>query len=522
VQKEKGYELFQLRDMNELSGSLKLTNLENATGKYQALESKIYQKFYLKELHFVWRSENEMDADDSLHLEVLEGLMPPPQLEGITFEGYKSATYPSWLLEGSYFENLQSFGLVNCCVLEGLPLDTKFFQDCTKLLLDNVPNLKTLPCLPAGLTHLSVIKCPLLMFITNEELEQHDQWENLTKTEHLASRFALIWEVASESCTKKALHVEHSYLTRLMPHMDHDISKHLQTIESALEERDVLMKENVIKAWLCCQEQRIRLIHEKSTEQLLLPPSGLNELHLSSCNITDGALTVCLGVLNSLRFLALEQIMTLTTLPSEEIFRQGTKLEFLSIRSCRCLRSLGGLRAAASLSNLKLLSCPSLELARGADFMPLSIENFHVFDCMFEAEIFCSDLRNLKNVGLANCRSMASMSVGHLTSLESFSLYHMPDLCIIEGSSSLQLHHVHLINVRKLTADCISQFHVKTSLYVSSYTAQPHDLSQRFCSPSVSLLKEARSNQFHLKNRQISPLLRALDYVAVKWHPYQI
>jgi hypothetical protein len=424
--------------------------------------------------------------------------MPPPQLEGLTFEGYKSATYPSWLLEGSYFENLQSFGLVNCCVLEGLPLDTMLFRDCSKLLLDNVPNLKILPCLPAGLTHLSVIKCPMLMFITNDELEQHHQRENLMKIEHLASRFALIWEIdsISLSCTKKALHVEHSDLTRLMPQMDHDISKHLQTIESALKERDeVLMKENVIKAWLCCQEQRIRLIHEKSTGQLLVPPSGLNELHLSSCNLTDGALTVCLGVLNSLRFLALEQIMTLTTLPSEEIFRQRTMLEFLSIRSCWCLRSLGGLRAAASLSELKLLSCPSLELTRGADFMPLSIENFHVFDCMFEAEIFCSDLRNLKHVGLANCRSMASMSVGHLTSLESFSLYHMPDLCVLEGLSSLQLHHVHLINVPKLTADCISQFHVKTSLYVSSSILLNHMISDKDSAALVFLSLERCKEQ---------------------------
>lgn len=32
--------------------------------------------------------------------------------------------------------------------------------------------------------------------------------------------------------------------------------------------------------------------------------------------------------------------------------------------------------------------------------MPLPIEHFHVFCCMFEAEIFCNDLQNPKNVGL--------------------------------------------------------------------------------------------------------------------------
>lgn len=105
-------------------------------------------------------------------------------------------------------------------MLEGLPLDTKLNQDCSKLLLDT--NLKILPCLSEGLTHLSAIKCPLLMFIPSDELEQHYQRENLMKIEHLvASRFPLIWEV--DSMSHKALHVEHSSLTQLMPQMNHGI-----------------------------------------------------------------------------------------------------------------------------------------------------------------------------------------------------------------------------------------------------------------------------------------------------------
>jgi hypothetical protein len=140
-------------------------------------------------LSLVWSSENDIDVADSLHLEILEGLMPPPQLKGLKFEGYKSATYPSWLLEGSYFEHLESFGLVNCCALEGLPPDTELIRNCSKLLLDSVPNLKTLPCLPAVLTHLSISGCPLLMFITTDEMEQNDQRDskNMMGKEQLAS-----------------------------------------------------------------------------------------------------------------------------------------------------------------------------------------------------------------------------------------------------------------------------------------------------------------------------------------------
>uniref|UniRef100_A0A0A9GH27 Rx N-terminal domain-containing protein n=1 Tax=Arundo donax TaxID=35708 RepID=A0A0A9GH27_ARUDO len=196
------------------------------------------------------------------------------------------------------------------------------------------------------------------MFVTNDKLEQQAQRENMMRADHLASHLALIWEVDSGSDIMEVLSEEHSSLKQLMALMGDDISEHLQIIESALKERDeVSDKENIIKAWLCCHEQRIQLLHGRRIRLPLVPPSGLCKLRLSSCSITDGALAICLGGLTSLRFLKLTQIMTLTSLPSEGIFQHLTRLDWLIIDSCWCLRSFGVLQAATSLFIVRFLSC---------------------------------------------------------------------------------------------------------------------------------------------------------------------
>ncbi|CAD6268644.1 unnamed protein product [Miscanthus lutarioriparius] len=430
VQKKEGYELRQLKNLNQLHGSLRIKNLENATGKDEALESKLYQKKHLEVLKFVWSCQNDMDATDNSHLDILEGLRPPPQLSGLTIKGYKSATYPRWLLEGSYFENLGSFGLASCSLLEGLPPDTELLRHCSRLHIKNVPNLKKLSYLPAGLTKLSIHRCPLLIFITNNELLQHDLRENIMNINDLASKLASMWEVDSGSHIRRVLSKDCSSLKQFMTLMDDDISQHLQIIGSALHEGDIIsVKENIVKAWLFCHEQRIRVVYGRTMEMPLVLPSGLCELSLSSCSITDEALAICLGRLISLETLELKYNMVLTALPSEEVFEHLTKLDVLKLQGCWCLKSLGGLRAAPSLSILYCTDCPSLELTRGAELMQLNVaRHLSIHGCILAADSFINVLPHLKSLSIDVCRSSPSLSIAHLTSLETLSLWGLPDL----------------------------------------------------------------------------------------------
>nr|AAK27507.1 rust resistance protein Rp1-kp3 [Zea mays] len=488
VQKKQGYELRQLKDLNELGGSLHVQNLENVIGKDEALASKLYLKSRLKELTLEWSSENGMDAMNILHLDVLEGLRPPPQLSKLTIKGYKSDTYPGWLLERSYFKNLERFELNNCSLLEGLPPDTELLQHCSRLRIKIVPNLKELSNLPAGLTDLSIDWCPLLMFITNNELGQHDLRENIiTKADDLASKLALMWEVDSGKEVRSVLSKDYSSLKQLMTLMiDDDMSKHLQIIETGLEEGDkVWMKENIIKAWLFCHEQRIRFTYGRAMELQVVLPLGLCKLSLSSCNIIDEALAICLEGLTSLATLELEYDMALITLPSEEVFQHLTKLDMLVLSGCLCLKSLGGLRAAPSLSSFYCWECPSLELARGAELMPLNLaRELNILGCILAADSFINGLPHLKHLSIDVCRSSPSLSIGHLTSLESLRLNGLPDLYFVEGLSSLHLKHLRLVDVANLTAKCISQFRVQESLTVSSSVLLNHMLmAEGFTAP---------------------------------------
>ncbi|VAI94393.1 unnamed protein product [Triticum turgidum subsp. durum] len=109
--------------------------------------------------------------------------------------------------------------------------------------------------------------------------------------------------------------------------------------------------------------------------------------------------------------------------------------------------------------------------------MPFSLEKLDIRHCVVAADFFSSDLPHLKDLSMRWCRSSASLSIGHLTSLQRLSLRNLQDLCFLEGLSSLQLSSAQFVHVPNLNMKFISQLRVKNNLHVSSSVMLNHMLS---------------------------------------------
>jgi len=120
-------------------------------------------------------------------------------------------------------------------------------------------------------------------------------------------------------------------------------------------------------------------------------------------------------------------------------------------------------------------------------------ERLTIRGCILPTDSFINGFPHLENLRIYGCRSSPSLSIGHLTSLESLHLVCLPDLCSLEGLSSLHLKYLGLVDVPNLTAKHISQFRVQEELTVSSSVLLNHMLmAEGFRVPSYLCLHDCK------------------------------
>ncbi|PPD74422.1 hypothetical protein GOBAR_DD28656 [Gossypium barbadense] len=133
VGSKKGHRVKELGSLNELSGELRISNLEDVIDKQDANRANMHCKDKLCKVIFEWSWGNDNDK------EVMEGLQPHTNLQ----------TFPSWMFRpvGNsntgllLLDNLIELEFINCINCESLP-PLGQLHNLQFLKLENLTNVK--------------------------------------------------------------------------------------------------------------------------------------------------------------------------------------------------------------------------------------------------------------------------------------------------------------------------------------------------------------------------------------------
>ncbi|KAJ3708325.1 hypothetical protein LUZ61_012030 [Rhynchospora tenuis] len=120
IQRDLGHKITELKEMQELRGSLRVHNLENIDNGEEACQAKLKEKKYLTELRFSWDDHLSSTPPD-VSVDVLESACPPPFIQQLDIIGYNGTRCPTWLSDNLSLSCLKSLYLRDWLGLESLP-----------------------------------------------------------------------------------------------------------------------------------------------------------------------------------------------------------------------------------------------------------------------------------------------------------------------------------------------------------------------------------------------------------------
>lgn len=114
-----GRRISELKVMNQLSGTLSIKGIANVQSMAEAVEARLADKKYIKELVLEWQESECIlrSADNG----VLKALCPPPRIECLKVQGFGGDVFPSWL-NPEDLPAVRSLQLVDCGSLKQMVL----------------------------------------------------------------------------------------------------------------------------------------------------------------------------------------------------------------------------------------------------------------------------------------------------------------------------------------------------------------------------------------------------------------
>ncbi|KAM0894954.1 hypothetical protein ACQ4PT_024150 [Festuca glaucescens] len=122
VRKTSEFSVKQLRELNQLRGSISICYLDDVGSQQEAIEARISDKVHLNALHLSWSgvSKTAQRVHSKNKLPILEDLKPHAGLINLRITEYRQHI-PSWLSNNVHITSLQSLHLDSCFCWETIP-----------------------------------------------------------------------------------------------------------------------------------------------------------------------------------------------------------------------------------------------------------------------------------------------------------------------------------------------------------------------------------------------------------------
>ncbi|XP_078175704.1 putative disease resistance RPP13-like protein 1 [Carex rostrata] len=410
ARKERGYELHQLENLNQLRGRMRITGLENVGSTADAVKANLGNKKHLQELEFEWTSDesntNNVACLSTQHVELLEALHPHPKISALTLKGFGGDRFPNWFLSQNSLKHLRSLILMDCSKVDEISSIHESLPSCTTLILQGFKNLKKIPTFPPNLSSLEISNRPQLSYFSGNDL--------LEKEERNQSK--------------------------------HEVVK--QIVE-CLKQEDVLLPRNFesnVKLFFLSVKHRLEAAFDDSPDPVLdewaeiLTFDPLNKDY-SRDQLLDGWVMFMHYHIEKMFKKNEESKLTITSLPPKEVLCLLKNLQSLTIKGCYLLSSLGGIGALTSLIVLELDGC--LNLITSNEPLPSSLERLKFSDCpnvdVIIAESNLPVLCSLEIWYIMFKKLRGVLRVGHLPSLKELTVVGLDGR--LEGLNSLTALH---------------------------------------------------------------------------------
>ncbi|KAJ6825367.1 putative disease resistance RPP13-like protein 1 isoform X1 [Iris pallida] len=361
---KKRFGIGQLKNLQQLRGTLSICNLENVKDKAEASEALLKEKKHVESLELQWERWS-LERDGSMDEGVLEGLQPHPNLGALKLYGYNGVRLPKWTRDdGSlsssdlYFidlERLHSLEIVYCRSLQQIPSLPRMLG---RLVIQGCENLSEVPLLPLGLRELTVHGCPKLVQLqppVSSRLEELDLEDCGDGVETMLSDMSLLCKDGENGSSSNS---------------------NIQGVGFVLRKlrigRCSILGEN--EKELCLDKLMTSLTHLELTglpwlTSLLLGPNltALEDVTIENCeNLRSIGNSLVLS--SSLKSLCITDCPRLAVQQQQQGDDQywggGVLMERLYVTGCPELTWLWNLNCFTSVRELRVKGCPKLTLIK--------------------------------------------------------------------------------------------------------------------------------------------------------------